>query len=140
MNCGIKWADHIKMPLADQESYDSLFFMNAEYPFSLETSFLKESDFVANLEDTLPFQAKEFFSKIKKSTEAIFSDSSCGNVIRIKGFISFPDDNWLSLNADAHTVSLEKAKRGQEVLIVIGEKLKKEAIAAHFNFNGSSDT
>jgi G3E family GTPase len=70
--------------------------------------------------------------KIKKATEAIFSDDSCGNVIRIKGFFSLPEEHYLQLNASRQDFSLKKVTKGQEVLIVIGEDLKEAEIQKHF--------
>uniref|UniRef100_UPI0040251116 hypothetical protein n=1 Tax=Gemmiger sp. TaxID=2049027 RepID=UPI0040251116 len=45
----------------------------------------------------------------------------------MKGFI--PDGGgWVELNAARDTMTVQKIAQGQEVLIVIGEGLEKEAI------------
>ena len=44
-----------------------------------------------------------------------------------KGFLQ-DGENWLELNATQHEISLKPIGAGQDVLIIIGEKLNEEKI------------
>lgn len=59
--------------------------------------------------------------------ERVLEDKTCGNVFRIKGFIQ-EDEQWYQLNATKSKTELEPIEAGQDVLIVIGEKLSEEHI------------
>ena len=63
--------------------------------------------------------------------QRILLDSECGNVHRIKGFLC-GREGWLELNAAAGQTRLNPIKQGQEILIVIGEKLNKKKIEQYF--------
>ena len=69
---------------------------------------------------TLPYIAKE-----------LFSGKEYGNVIRIKGFAGSDNAGWFELNATAFGFTMQPIKQGQDVLIVIGEELNKEAIETY---------
>jgi len=66
----------------------------------------------------------------------IFMDEACGNVFRIKGFLRVPgadaqkEDTWVQLNATRSEITLSPIQIGQEVLIVIGERLNEKVIQA----------
>ena len=66
-------------------------------------------------------------SKAKHAAKKIFEDPACGGVLRIKGFLH-DGENWLELNATQHGISLKPIGAGQDVLIIIGEKLNEEKI------------
>ena len=118
LSCGYSYADYRKLPLSERSDYTSLFFMKESYPhLALPAGEVPDLDVINR--------------KIKKSTESIFSDASCGNVIRIKGFFSLPNSHYLQLNASRQDFSLKEVKRGQEVLIVIGENLNQAEIQKH---------
>lgn len=118
LSCGYSYADYRKLPLSERSDYTSLFFMKESYPhLALPAAEMPDLDVINR--------------KIKKSTESIFSDASCGNVIRIKGFFSLPNSHYLQLNASRQDFSLKEVKRGQEVLIVIGENLNQAEIQKH---------
>lgn len=118
LSCGYSYADYRKLPLSERSDYTSLFFMKESYPhLALPAGEVPDLDVINR--------------KIKKSTENIFSDASCGNVIRIKGFFSLPNSHYLQLNASRQDFSLKEVKRGQEVLIVIGENLNQAEIQKH---------
>lgn len=81
-----------------------------------------------------------YFMNLKLSKEmlitkikALFSDSSFGNIFRIKGFLSDETENWLELNATKEQCSLTPISVGQEVIIVIGEDLNEERIQTYFS-------
>ena len=60
------------------------------------------------------------------------NDPSCGDVFRVKGFLRKEDGQWLELNATRHEICIRPAKLGQEIMIVIGEKLNKEVIDGYW--------
>ena len=71
-------------------------------------------------------------SKAKHAAKKIFADPACGGVLRIKGFLQ-DGENWLELNATQHETTLKPIGAGQDVLIVIGEKLNEEKIREYLN-------
>ena len=71
-------------------------------------------------------------SKAKHAAKKIFEDPACGGVLRIKGFLQ-DGENWLELNATQHETTLKPIGAGQDVLIVIGEKLNEEKIREYLN-------
>ena len=51
------------------------------------------------------------------------------NTIGIRIVLTLQDgENWLELNATQHAISLKPIGAGQDVLIIIGEKLNEEKI------------
>ena len=96
---------------------DSLVFENALYKETLQ-------EYLA-LYYTL--DEKIAVSKAKHAAKKIFEDPACGGVLRIKGFLQ-DGENWLELNATQHEISLKPIGAGQDVLIIIGEKLNEEKI------------
>ena len=65
--------------------------------------------------------------KVQAGIDNIFKDRCCGEVLRIKGFLK-DGEQWLELNATHHDITLKPIEAGQDVLIVIGEKLNEEKI------------
>lgn len=65
--------------------------------------------------------------KAKNAVKRIFDDLDCGDVFRIKGFLK-DGEQWLELNATHHETTLKPIEAGQDVLIVIGERLNEEKI------------
>ena len=76
----------------------------------------------------------------------MFQDPSCGKIFRVKGYIknngkwgleqdsgNGEENGWLELNATCREFSLKPVPKGQEVLIVIGEKLSKERAAIYLD-------
>lgn len=70
--------------------------------------------------------------QLKKAAEEILEDSQCGAVFRIKGFIKKENEDWVELNATQKEMSLQKIPVGQEVVIVIGEKLNEARIQEYW--------
>lgn len=60
--------------------------------------------------------------------ERLMKNKEYGEVFRIKGFIKTEEKKWLEFNATQKSIQIQPIPKGQEVLIVIGEKLKKENI------------
>ena len=67
--------------------------------------------------------AEELKSRVKR----LFDSKVCGGVFRVKGFVK-QNDGWLELNAARDGISLTPIDNGQDIVIVIGEKLNKEKI------------
>ena len=99
-SAGYVGADYEKKDIAEEDAFQSLYFMNLTMP-------------VEELED-----------KVKQ----IFNDKECGNIFRIKGFMQIKPDQWIELNATHQNITIQPIKKGQEIFIVIGEKLNKEKI------------
>lgn len=100
LKSGYQIADYKKLWFDDQETYDSVYFMNKD--------FTKEH--------------------LIKASEKMLKDENCGNVFRIKGFQKLEDGNWISLNITKQKMNIEPVTTGQNVVIVIGEGLDKERI------------
>ncbi len=96
----------------DENGFESLFFMHVHMNQEL------------------------LFSKITE----LFYDQSVGNVVRVKGFLMTgeTENKWIEINATHHGIHINPIKEGQEVLIVIGENLKKEKLDSYFDSKYSS--
>ena len=103
LNCEYRMEDYEKMHLEQGKVFDSLYYLN----FSMDPD------------------------QLKTAVENMFRDPSCGKIFRIKGYIKKGENGWLELNATSREFSLKPAPKGQEVLIVIGENLSKEAAALY---------
>ena len=103
LNCEYRMEDYEKMHLEQGKMFDSLYYLN----FSMDPD------------------------QLKTAVENMFRDPSCGKIFRIKGYIKKGENGWLELNATSREFSLKPAPKGQEVLIVIGENLSKEAAALY---------
>lgn len=64
---------------------------------------------------------------LRKTIPALLADPACGRVLRVKGF-AVQQGQWLALNAAADGLTVQPAAEGQDVLIVIGEGLEKQAV------------
>ena len=101
--CGYVYENYQKMDLSEQNGFQSLYFMNSTMS-----------------EETL-----------KAAVKKLFEDENCGNIFRIKGFLKADNDKWLELNATHSKITLQPIAEGQDVLIVIGERLNKEAVESY---------
>ena len=101
--CGYVYENYQKMDLSEQNVFQSLYFMNSTMS-----------------EETL-----------KAAVKKLFEDENCGNIFRIKGFLKADNDKWLELNATHSKITLQPIAEGQDVLIVIGERLNKEAVESY---------
>ena len=63
--------------------------------------------------------------------EKLIGDLSFGNIHRVKGFVR--DGGWHELNATAAKLTIKPIENGQDIIIVIGEKLNKERINEAFS-------
>ena len=101
MSAGICQADHMKLQVLDNNGFSTLYFLDIPLP-------LEELNYIAG----------ELFS----------DESKYGSVIRIKGFHQ-EDGKWYELNAAHSECTIKECSCGQEVFLVIGEKLRQNAIA-----------
>ena len=103
LNCGYVMENYRKMDMEEQKGFDSLYFMNENVT-----------------EDN-----------IQEIVKKIMDDPECGSVFRVKGFVKNAEDKWLQLNATHNEITMQPIEVGQEVLIVIGEKLQEDKIKSY---------
>ncbi len=101
---GFKRESYEKKIQMDDSGFDAFFFMN------------------------LDMDLEEIETSIRK----IFNDKSIGRVMRVKGFAK-SEDRWYELNATSKGINENEIADGQNVIIVIGEKLDKDKIDTFFN-------
>jgi len=70
--------------------------------------------------------------QLKAAVEKLINDRECGEIFRVKCFLQKEDGSWLQLNATHNGISMNLIEKGQEVIIVIGEELKEQAIKKYF--------
>ena len=109
-------------------------FTDEDFQRILTSGYAAESYQKMSLEDSDIFDSLNFMnhglseSEMQHTAEQIMKDPACGTVLRIKGFCQKEDKTWVELNATHHETLLRKTEAGQEVLIVIGQKLNEERI------------
>ena len=109
-------------------------FTGEDFQRILTSGYVTESYQKMSLEDSDIFDSLNFMnhglseSEMQHTAEQILKDLACGTVLRIKGFCQKEDKTWVELNATHHETLLRKTEAGQEVLIVIGQKLDEERI------------
>lgn len=109
-------------------------FTDEDFQRILTSGYVVESYQKMSLEDSDIFDSLNFMnhglseSEMQHTAEQILKNPACGTVLRIKGFCQKEDKTWVELNATHHETLLRKTEAGQEVLIVIGQKLNEERI------------
>ena len=109
-------------------------FTDEDFQRILTSGYVAESYQKMSLEDSDVFDSLNFMnhglseSEMQHTAEQILKNPACGTVLRIKGFCQKEDKTWVELNATHHETLLRKTEAGQEVLIVIGQKLNEERI------------
>ena len=109
-------------------------FTDEDFQRILTSGYVAESYQKMSFEDSDIFDSLNFMnhglseSEMQHTAEQILKDPACGTVLRIKGFCQKEDKTWVELNATHHETLLRKTEAGQEVLIVIGQKLNEERI------------
>lgn len=103
-NSGYEPDSHEKLWFDQDKAYTSLYFMNMKLPDNA-------------MEDAV---------------SRLMSDSKCGRIFRVKGFMQNAEGEWLELNATHKNITVKPIERGQAVFIVIGEGLDKEHIDGYF--------
>ena len=106
-SCGYVTASYRKPEFEAEDAFTSLYFMNV----------------------------KMTEKELREAAEKILSDSECGRVFRMKGFMRIDSDSegqqWIELNATKNEITIRPLHVGQEVLIVIGEELQEEKIKSY---------
>lgn len=108
-------------------------FTEKDYKRIMESGYLVEDYEKMYLDQDKIFRTLFFMdekiniSRAESAVTKIFEDPDCGEVFRIKGFLQ-DKEKWFELNATHHDTTLKLIEAGQDVLIVIGEKLNEEKI------------
>lgn len=108
-------------------------FTEKDYKRIMESGYLVEDYEKMYVDQDEIFQTLFFMdekidiSKAEQAVRKIFDDPACGGVLRIKGFLR-DGEKWFELNATHRETTLKLIGAGQDVLIVIGEKLNEEKI------------
>lgn len=109
-NAGYVGADHLKLAINDDNNFQSLFYL---YYSTTETD-------------------------IRERIVKLFSDPETGNVIRVKGFMKIAETTssdaqaFIEINATRDAINISPIHETQEVIIVIGENLRKNVISGYF--------
>ena len=98
VSCGYRMENYRKPDLTQEETFQSLYFMNMH-------------------------MTEE---RLQEVTKKLFLDKSCGKVFRIKGFMKNENEQWIELNATKNNLVVSPIGMGQEV--IIGEQLSEDAI------------
>lgn len=101
-SCGYVSESYEKSVFEDEHGYSSLYFMN------------------------MRMTVQELYSRV----ENLMAATDCGNIVRIKGFMSTEDGSWIELNATHQNITIQPIEKGQDILIIIGEGLVEEKISA----------
>ena len=97
--CGWRQTSYVKLHFDEHEAFTSLYFL----------------------------EAGRSVDQLKTAAQTLLHSAQYGHILRIKGFV--PDGGgWVELNAARDTMTVRPIPNGQEVLIVIGEGLQKDAI------------
>ncbi len=95
---------------------------------------LRQPDsFEGSFESLFFFHVKTEFDSLDKTIKSLFEDENAGNIIRLKGFIQNEAGEWMEVNATKEDISIKPISEGQDLFIVIGEKLSKEIISNYWN-------
>ena len=103
-SCGYNLTDYVKRPVLQEHAFDSLFFFS-------------------------PGLSGE---ALCKAAEEIFSDPSCGRIIRIKGYVP-EGEGYSECNLRPGQLKRRSTPYGQDVVIVIGESPDREKIQTVFD-------
>ena len=105
---------------------------------ALSESGYEKADFVKNYSEESGYGSLYYMHKqlsaarIRNICEVMFGKTEqYGRVYRVKGFF-MENDRWYECNADMHHIQINEADSGQDIVIVIGECLKKQEIDSLF--------
>ena len=102
--CGYQMESYRKLDMEEKKGFESVYFMNV----------------------------KMTEEQLKTTVGKLMNDRECGEVFRVKGFLQKEDRSWIQLNATHNGITMNPIEKGQEVIIVIGEELKEQAIKKYF--------
>ncbi len=95
-------ADHIKLQIDRENRFSSVFYMNEKLCMTEEA--------------------------LRALAEELLNSAVYGRVLRVKGTVLSPEGDWIEVNAAGPDLTIRKTTAGQDILIIIGEDLKKEAL------------
>ena len=104
IRCGYQMESYRKLDMEEKKGFESVYFMNV----------------------------KMTEEQLKTTVGKLMNDRECGEVFRVKGFLQKEDGSWIQLNATHNGITMNPIEKGQEVIIVIGEELKEQAIKKYF--------
>ena len=104
IRCGYQMESYRKLDMEEKKGFESVYFMNV----------------------------KMTEEQLKTTVGKLMNDRECGEVFRVKGFLQKEDGSWIQLNATHNGITMNLIEKGQEVIIVIGEELKEQAIKKYF--------
>lgn len=104
ISCGYQMESYRKLDMEEKKGFESVYFMNV----------------------------KMTEEQLKTTVGKLMNDRECGEVFRVKGFLQKEDGSWIQLNATHNGITMNPIEKGQEVIIVIGEGLKEQAIKKYF--------
>lgn len=135
MGCGQNHTGHKKLVLEkDWADFTDQDFENIMKSGYCSASYTKRDP------EEIGFETEYFMNlhldedALRNKTKQLFSDSSFGNVFRVKGFFQKgqsadqTDSNWMEYNATGNTEKITPLTCGQDVMIIIGEDLNSEKI------------
>lgn len=109
-SCGYVSESYEKSVFEDEHGYSSLYFMN------------------------MRMTVQELHSRV----ENLMAATDCGNIVRVKGFMSTEDGSWIELNATHQNITIQPIEKGQDILIIIGEGLVEEKISAFWEVSAGT--
>lgn len=142
---GYREADHLKLPVSREEQYDQLFYMNVRATREEIERELRE--IFADISCGRVLRIKGYL-RMKRGGGKQEGGEQPGfgrkeETVRRRGEDQPVDGGlpagWLKVNATADGIELTESQGGQEVLIVIGERLNKERISRHFHYSFGTD-
>ncbi|MCR5178157.1 MAG: GTP-binding protein [Lachnospiraceae bacterium] len=71
-------------------------------------------------------------SILREKIDGVFSDPACSGVFRIKGYMHTSEGRWIQVNATREAVEISDCAEAQDVIIIIGEALNKNAVRKYF--------
>lgn len=104
ISCSYQMESYRKLDMEEKKGFESVYFMNV----------------------------KMTEEQLKTTVGKLMNDRECGEVFRVKGFLQKEDGSWIQLNATHNGITMNPIEKGQEVIIVIGEELKEQAIKKYF--------
>lgn len=104
ISCDYQMESYRKLDMEEKKGFESVYFMNV----------------------------KMTEEQLKTTVGKLMNDRECGEVFRVKGFLQKEDGSWIQLNATHNGITMNPIEKGQEVIIVIGEGLKEQAIKKYF--------
>ena len=104
ISCGYQVESYRKLDMEEKKGFESVYFMNV----------------------------KMTEEQLKTTVEKLMNDRECGEVFRVKGFLQKVDGSWIQLNATHNGITINPIEKGQEVIIVIGERLQEANIQKYF--------